>query len=136
MYRLQYRNFGPHESLVVNHTVDVDRSDHAGIRWYEIRDPQGSPVIYQQGTYAPDGDHRWMGSAAMDGAGNIAVGFSVSGPTTFPSIRYAARLTTDPPGTLGQGETNLFVGSGSQTHSTGRWGDYSMLVVDPSDDCT
>ncbi len=136
MYRLQYRNFGTHESLVVNHTVDVDGTDHAGIRWYEIRDPRTAPVIYQQGTYAPDADHRWMGSAAMDGAGNIALGFSVSGPTTSPSVRYTGRLATDAPGAMTQGEADLTVGSGSQTHSSGRWGDYSMLAVDPSDDCT
>jgi hypothetical protein len=68
MYRLQYRNLGTHESLVVNHTVDVDGNDHAGVRWYEVRDPGGSPTLYQQGTYAPDAFHRWMGSAAMDAA--------------------------------------------------------------------
>ena len=79
MYRLQYRNFGTHESLVVNHTVDADGSDHAGVRWYEIRDPRTSPSVFQQGTYAPDTDHRWMASAAMDASGNMALGFSVSG---------------------------------------------------------
>jgi subtilase family serine protease len=136
MYRLQYRNFGDHEALVVNHTVDADGNDHAGIRWYEIRDPQTSPFIYQQSTYAPDGDHRWMGSAAMDRAGNLALGFSVTGATTFPSIRYAGRLATDPLGVLAEGETTLVAGSGSQTHTAGRWGDYSMMAVDPGDDCT
>jgi subtilase family serine protease len=136
MYRLQYRNFGDHESLVVNHTVDADGNDHAGIRWYEIRDPQTSPFIYQQSTYAPDGDHRWMGSAAMDRNGNLALGFSVTGTATFPSIRYAGRLATDPLGVLAEGETTLVAGSGSQTHSSGRWGDYSLMAVDPGDDCS
>jgi subtilase family serine protease len=136
MNRLQYRNFGTHESLVVNHTVDVDGTDHAGIRWYEIRDPGTAPSIYQQSTFAPDADHRWMASAASDGMGNIALGFSVSGATTFPSIRYTGRLASDPPGSMTQGETDLIVGSGSQTHASGRWGDYSMLAVDPRDDCT
>jgi hypothetical protein len=134
MYRLQYRNFGDHESLVVNHTVDADGSNHAGIRWYELRDPQTAPWIFQQSTYAPDTDHRWMGSVAMDGAGNLAIGFSVSSSTTFPSVRYAARLASDPAGVLAQGETSLVVGAGSQTHSSGRWGDYSMLTIDPTDD--
>jgi subtilase family serine protease len=136
MYRLQYRNFGTHESLVVNHTVDADGTDHAGLRWYEIRNPGTSPVIYQQGTYAPDLDHRWMGSAAMDSAGNIALGFSVSGSVTFPSIRYTGRLASDPLNLMTLGEADLIVGTGSQTHATGRWGDYSTLVVDPADDCT
>lgn len=136
MYRLQYRNFGNHESLVVNHTVDVDGSDHAGIRWYEIRNPGSSPSIYQQGTYAPDTNHRWMGSVALDSAGNMALGFSVVGPSTFPSIRYTGRLAADPPNLMTLGETDLAVGTGSQTNSTGRWGDYSMMVVDPVDDCT
>jgi len=136
MYRLAYRNFGTHESMVVNHTVDVDGTNHAGIRWYEIRDPGGTPAIYQQGTFAPDANHRWMGSIAMDGEGDIALGYSVSGTSTFPSIRYTGRLAADPPGSMTQGEGTLMAGSGSQTSSSGRWGDYSMLAVDPADDCT
>lgn len=136
MFRLAYRNLGTHEALVVNHTVDVDGSDHAGIRWYEVRNPLSSPVIYQQGTYAPDADHRWMGSIAMDGNGNIALGFSASSATTPPSIRYTGRLAGDPPGELPQGEVELVAGGGAQTHTSGRWGDYSALTVDPDDDCT
>ncbi len=138
MYRLAYRNFGTHQSLVVNHTVDAG-SGRAGVSWYEVRDPGGTPTIYQQGTYAgdsPDSEHRWMGSIAMDGTGNIALGYSVSSGTVYPSIRYVGRLVGDPMGTLPQGETSLMVGSGSQTGSGARWGDYSMMAVDPSDDCT
>jgi subtilase family serine protease len=136
MYRLQYHNFGDHESLVVNQSVDVDGLDHAGIRWYEIRSPGNNPTIHQQSTYAPDADHRWMGSAAMDRFGNIALGFSVSSASTSPSIRYTGRLADDPPGVMTQGEADLMVGAGSQTHSSGRWGDYSLLAVDPVDQCT
>lgn len=111
---------------MTNHTVDVDGSDHAGIRWYELRNSGGGWSIYQQGTYAPDGDDRWMGSIAMDGAGNMALGYSVSSSTTFPSIRYVGRLASDPLGTMPQGDTQLIAGSGYQTHASGRWGDYSM----------
>jgi hypothetical protein len=135
MYRLAYRNFGDHEALVVNHTVDVDGADHAGIRWYEIRNPAGVPLLYQAGTFAPDAAQRFMGSAAMDGAGNLALAYSVSGATTFPSIRYAGRLASDPLGTLPQAEASLIAGSGYQTNAS-RWGDYSALTVDPTDDCT
>jgi len=136
LYRLQYRNFGDHESMVVTHTVDVDGTDHAGLRWYEIRNPGSSPSIYQQGTYAPDSNHRWMGSVALDSAGNLALGFSVTGPSTFPSIRYTGRLATDPPNLMTLGETDMMVGTGSQTNTSGRWGDYSSMLVDPVDDCT
>jgi len=135
MYLLQYRNFDTHESMVVNHTVDAG-SDHAGIRWYELRKGAGGWGIHQQGTYAPDDDHRWMGSIAMDGDGNIALGYSVSSNTTYPSIRYSGRLVGDPLGTLPQGETTLIAGGGSQLHSAARWGDYSTMSVDPTDDCT
>jgi Fibronectin type III domain len=136
MYRLQYRNFGTHESLVTNHTVDVG-ADRGAIRWYEVRNPGGSPSIYQQGTYAPaDTLHRWMGSAAMDKDGNLAIGYSVSNSLTFPSIRFTGRQATDPLNTLTVAESDLRAGAGSQTHSTGRWGDYSMLAVDPTDGCT
>jgi subtilisin-like proprotein convertase family protein len=134
MYRMAYRNFGTHESIVVNHSVDA--GGKAGVRWYELRNPSGVPVTYQQGTFAPDSNHRWMGSAAMDRDGNIAIGYTASGTSLFPSIRYAGRLATDPLGVLAQGENTLIAGGGNQTHSSGRWGDYSFLSVDPVDDCT
>jgi hypothetical protein len=137
MYRLQYRNFGTYQAMVVNHTVDVDGNDRAGVRWYEIRNPHGTPVIFQQGTFAPaDTVNRWMASAAMDAAGNIAIGYSVSSGTVFPSIRFTGRLAGDPPGTMTVAESDLRIGTGSQTDTSGRWGDYSMLTVDPVDGCT
>ncbi len=142
MHRLQYRNFGAHESLVTNHTVNVG-GGQAGIRWYELRKSGANPFsMYQQGTYAGDAapndfNHRWMGSAALDKSGNLAIGYSVSALSgTFPSIRYVGRLANDPLGVLSQGETSLIAGNGSQTDAAGRWGDYSMLAVDPTDDCT
>ena len=135
MYRLQYRNFGSHETLVVNHTVDAG-DDHAGIRWYEVRKNGGDWGIYQQSTYAPAGDHRWMGSIAMNGAGDIALGYSVSSKDTSPSIRFTGRLDGEALGSMTQGEGQIIAGSGHQTHSSGRWGDYSMMSVDPTDDCT
>lgn len=136
MYRLQYRNFGSYQTLVTNHTVDADGSDHAGIHWFELRDTGSGWSLYQEGVYAPDDDHRWMGSVALDQRGNLALGFSVSSSSTYPSIRYAGRLVNDPPGALSQGEAELIAGSGYQQHNSGRWGDYSMMAVDPVDDCT
>jgi uncharacterized repeat protein (TIGR01451 family) len=136
MHRAQYRNFGTHETLVANHTVDVgDSPDHAGIRWYELRDPGGTPTIAQQSTYAPDAEHRWMGSIAMNGLGDIGLGYSVSSADRFPAISHTGRLATDPPGTM-QNEALMFAGSGSQVGSGNRWGDYSSMNVDPTDDCT
>ncbi|MFL6612086.1 MAG: hypothetical protein ACJ8HF_27970, partial [Pseudomonas sp.] len=137
MYRLAYRNLGTHESILATHTVDSG-SDIAGVRWYEVRDPNGAtPTVFQQGTYAPmDGTDRWMPSIAMDHQGNIAVGFSASSTSVYPSIRYAGRLVSDPPGQMSQGEETLIAGTGSQTGSVGRWGDYAQMSVDPTDDCT
>lgn len=138
MHRLQYRNFGTHESLVANHTVDANGANRAGVRYYEVRRtlPGGAFFINEQATFSPDTNHRWMGSAAMDKDGNLAVGYTVSGPALFPSIRFAGRLATDPPNGLFQGESTLIAGSGSQTSSFSRWGDYTMLAVDPVDGCT
>jgi hypothetical protein len=138
MHRLQYRYFGTHETLVTNHTVNAG-GGHAGVRWYEVRKATGSWNIHQQGTYAGDGsnsEHRWMGSAAMDSAGNLAIGYSLSSGAVYPSIAYAGRLVNDPLDTMPQGEAMLIAGGGSQTHYAGRWGDYSMLSVDPTDNCT
>ncbi len=136
MYRLQYRNFGSYQTMVLNHTVDTNSADHAGIRWYELRNSGGGWNIRQQGTFSPDTAHRWMGSMAMDGAGNIALGYSVSSSTMFPAIRYTGRLAGDTLGQLPQGEGTIINGTGAQTHSASRWGDYSSLSVDPVDDCT
>src|SRR5713226_8394634 len=133
MYRLAYRNFGDHESLVVNHSVSAGSS--VGVRWYELRSPGTTPTVFQQSTYAPDANFRWMGSIAMDKAQNIAVGYSVSSSSTFPSIAFTGRLSTDPLSTL-QSETMIIAGAGSQLPNLNRWGDYTSLSVDPVDDCT
>jgi hypothetical protein len=133
MYRLAYRNFGDHESLVANHSVTAGSS--VGVRWYELRSPGGTPAVYQQGTYAPDASFRWMGSIAMDRSGDIALGYSVSSSSLFPSIRYAGRLPTDPLGTM-EAEKSIVAGGGSQTRNLNRWGDYSSMSIDPTDDCT
>jgi hypothetical protein len=140
MYRLSYRNFGDHEALVINHSVTSGTG--VGIRWYELRNAAGqtlgsaAPVLFQQGTFAPTNDFRWMGSAAMDKTGGIAIGYNISNATTIvPSIRYAYRGPSDPAGTLGN-ETSVLVGSGSQTGNLTRWGDYSTISVDPVDGCT
>jgi hypothetical protein len=137
MNRLQYRNFGSHQTLVTNHTVDATGSDRAGARWYELRNTGGGWSIYQQGTFAPDTNHRWMASAAMNGAGDIALGYSVSSTIVSPSIWFTGRLDGDLPlGEMTQGEGTIINGSGYQQHSSGRWGDYSAMSVDPLDDCT
>src|SRR5712671_3338362 len=134
MYRLAYRNFGNHESLVVNHSVVAGSG--GGVRWYEIQNPGGTPVVAQQSTFAPDSNYRWMGSVAMDQAGDLAVGYSVSAASAiFPSIRFAGRVPTDPASTL-EAEVNIVSGAGSQNANLSRWGDYSAMQVDPVDDCT
>src|SRR5437868_6212990 len=134
MYRLAYRNFGDYEALVVNHSVTAGSS--TGVRWYELRPAGGNLSIFQQGTYAPDSNYRWMGSIAMDQSGNMGLGFSVSGSSIHPQIHYTGRLATSPAGQMDQGEASIIDGAGSQTGTLSRWGDYSMMAVDPSDDCT
>jgi hypothetical protein len=136
MYRLQYRNFGTHETFVTNHTVDVDGTNHAGVRWYEIRRTNNAFSLHQAGTFAPDAHHRWMASAAMDRDGGIGVAYNVSSGTVFPSVRYTGRLAGSDPGVLDQGEADIIGGAGSQTHTASRWGDYSNVSVDPVDGCT
>src|SRR5438128_7940562 len=138
MNRVQYRHFADgHESLVANHTVGVGTSgNQAAVRWYEIRNLSSTPTVYQQGTYNPSTDNRWMASIAMDQAGDIGLGYSVSSSAISPSIRYTGRLSNDPLGTMPQGEATMIAGSGSQTSGFNRWGDYSMMAIDPTDDCT
>jgi len=106
-----------------------------GVRWYELRNPQSVPELHQQGTYAPNPMYRWMGSVAMDKKGNMLIGYSVASGKSFPSIRYAGRSASDPPNTMSI-ERVVTPGRGSQTATLDRWGDYSSISVDPSDDCT
>jgi hypothetical protein len=130
MYRLAYRQF-PNgvESLVFNHSVST------GVRWYEVRSPNSTPAVFQQGTYGPNSTTRWMGSIAMDQSGDMALGYSVSSSSVYPSIYFTGRVAADTPGSM-EGEQLIFSGSGSQTGGVSRWGDYSAITVDPIDDCT
>ncbi len=166
MFRLAYRRFADHESLLVSHSVDTGSpNSRTSVRWYELRDPNAaSPTVFQQSTYAPDTKHRWMSSIAMDKVQNLTIGYSASSTTIFPGIRYANRASGDPLNRLGP-ETLLKDGQGTQRcklangrclcplqdesgnpildrngnarcDTVSRWGDYSSLTVDPTDDCT
>jgi hypothetical protein len=135
MFRLAYRNIAGVESLIGNHTVSA--TSVAGIRWFELRGVTAGPeTVFQESTYQPDTTWRWLGSTAMDNQGNLALGFSASSAAINPQIRYAGRLATDPANSLAQGEATLLAGTGSQTATNNRWGDYSAMSVDPADDCT
>jgi hypothetical protein len=137
MFRLAYRNFKGYESMVTSQSVEATPGV-AGERWYEIRRVNGTYSIHQQGTYAPaDGVHRWMGSIAMDKNGDMGLGYSVvNGTNVFPGIRYTERMAADPLGQMTLGEGTIINGSGVQTTTNSRWGDYTDMTVDPVDDCT
>jgi len=133
MYRLAYRNFGDHESLVVNHTVAG--GPLAGVRWYEIRSPATAPFVFQEGTVVDPNVNFWMGSIAMDKMGDIALGFSASSKTLYPSVALVGRMPEDPLGRM-QAPDFIVNGAGVQKTSFHRWGDYSSMAIDASDDCT
>ena len=135
MYRLVYRNFSDHSTLLASHSIVAGTS--GGVRWYEIHNPETSPTIFQSGTFAPDTQYRWIPAIAMDQNQNIAIGYSRSGSAAgqYPSLVYAGRVPSDPLGTL-EAEVVLKAGLGSQTGGGDRWGDYSSLTIDPTDDCT
>jgi hypothetical protein len=134
MYRLAYRNFGTYQAMVVNHSVTTSTAS-SGVRWYEIRNPAGTPSIFQSGTFSPDSTSRWMGSIAQDKQGNMLMGYSASSSTLKPGIRYTGRLVSAAAGSM-QTENTLLTGAGSQTGGLSRWGDYSTMSIDPSNDCT
>ena len=133
MYRFAIRHFADHDRAVFNHAVG--NGSRVAFRWYEIYDPAGTATVNQQGTYAPDGTYRWMGSMAEDQNGDVAVGYSASSSSMHPAIRFTGRVPSDPAGSL-ESEASIVEGAGSQTGNLSRWGDYTALQVDPSDDCT
>lgn len=137
MFRAAYRKVGSTESILVSHTVNalVPPANQAAVRWYEIRTPGTTPTLFQQGTYAPTAANRWVSSMAMDEGGNIAVGYSISDATMFPSINVTGRLAGDALSSLGA-EVSMFAGLGAQNGSLNRWGDYTLMSVDPRDGCS
>ncbi len=135
MQRLVYRNVNGHEAIVALHSINT-AAGGGGVRWYEFRlNNTRDPVLYQQGTYAPDSLYRWLPSMAIDRKGNIGVGYSFGGSTNFPGQRFAARLASDPAGQLTFHETVLVQGEASQKNQS-RWEDYTTTTLDPTDDCT
>jgi hypothetical protein len=135
MWRLQYRNFTTHETLCGSFVTDVDGTDHAGVRWFELRRSGGGAwALFDEGTYAPDAHSRWMSSAALDASGNLAIGYNISSSTVYPGIRYTGRLASDSPGTLTLPETTIIAGTAA--NGSNRYGDYSSMSIDPSDGCT
>ncbi len=136
MYRANYHNFGPYESITTSFTVEASSSGQAGIRWWELRNLSTTPTVYQEQTYSPDTAlYRWMGTSAMNKAGDLAFSYSGSSSNVYPSLYISGRYAGDLLNSLAQGEGTLYAGTASQT-SGSRWGDYASMKVDPSDDCT
>src|SRR5205814_3819966 len=136
-----YQNRSGAESLWASQTVLLNYPNGpTAVRWYQFDVTGGNfpatPVQQQSWNNGNDGLWRWMPSIAVDQNGNMATGYSTSSATQQPSIRYAGRLAADPLNNLGQGEAIMTVGGGHQTHSSGRWGDYSMTTIDPVDNLT
>ncbi len=135
MYRFAIRHFADHDRAVVSHAVES--GSQVAVRWYEIYDPAGKVTLNQQGTFAPDATYRWMSSVAEDQSADIALGYSASSSSVYPAVRFTGRVPSDPAGTM-ETEASIIEGSGSQEGGTyaNRWGDYTAMQVDPSDDCT
>lgn len=137
MHQIHYRNFGSHESMVLNFLVNSDGIPiRSGIRWMELRRTDGSDwSVYQEGTYSPaDGLHRFMGGIAMDGSGNIGLGFSFSSPNHYPGLGFTGRKASDPLGTMTIDE--FIITEGFSSNPGDRYGDYAQMVVDPANDRT
>jgi hypothetical protein len=133
MYRFPVRHFADHDRATASHAVA--NGTQVAMRWYELFDPAGAVTLNQQGTFAPDTTFRWMGSMAEDRLGDIAMGYSASSTAIHPAIRFTGRVPSDPLGML-ETEASILEGTGSQTGGLSRWGDYTAMQVDPSDDCT
>jgi adhesin HecA-like repeat protein len=142
MYPLVYQNLAGVESIWAAHTVNNNQAGTGptGIRWYQFNVTgntiPATPAQQQTFTNGADGAWRFMPSINVDKQGNMAIGYATSSGSVEPAIRYAGRLAGDPANTLGQGEATMIAGGGHQTSSSGRWGDYSTMFVDPTDNCT
>jgi len=140
MYRLAYRNWKVgtvgFQQFLFSHSVTAP-GGQVGERWYEFRAPENTSNlhVFQQATFAPDSNHRWMGSIASDKMDNLLLGYSVSSSTMYPTVAYTGRLRTDPINTM-ESEATIFAGTGSQPDTSNRWGDYTSMAIDDGDGCT
>jgi len=142
MYPLVYQNLGGTESIWSSHTVNNNQggTGPTAIRWYQFNMTgntiPATPAQQQSFNNGGDGLWRWMSSINVDNGGNVAIGYSASSATVDPGIRYAGRLAGDPLNNMSQGEAIMTPGTGHQTSTSGRWGDYSSMFVDPTNTCT
>jgi len=138
-------------SLWTAHNVRVNSSgvassggDRNAARWYEIRNMTTTPVLNQSGTLfdnavsTPRGF--WIPSAGMSGQGHTALGSSTAGSSLFAAITLSGRLSSDALGTtqaftIGQTSATAYnLQTSGVIHQ--RWGDYSQVTVDPTDNMT
>ena len=135
MHRGQTRDLGKRKQAILSHTVDVDGSGKAGVRWYELWNHKDRGwTLKKENTFSPDSDHRWMGSIAMTASGSTCLGYSISSQSTYPSIGITGRKGTS--NHMNIKELVAFDGNiaaNVQTR-TARWGDYSAMSIDPVDD--
>jgi len=131
-FAANYRPFGTHNSWLITFNTFIDAQETGGIRWIELRNDGVNPwEIYQEGTYSiADGHSRLMSSAAMDAAGNIAMGYTTASTTLPVSLRYTGRFAGDPLGMMTVAETTIIDGPGVRTN-TNRYGDYAHMTMDP-----
>ena len=116
-----------------------------GVRFYEITNLSGTPSIRQSGTLfdsaASNPLSYWVGTIGTSGQGHTVLASSYAGPTAYAGVAFAGRLSTDPLGALsspvvlatGNGAYNVQTSSASGIQ---RWGDYTNVVVDASDNMT
>ena len=136
MNRVYYRKFATYESMVLNYTVDANAgisSPKSGLRWYELRRTTGNWSIFQQSTYAPDPDWRWMGTININSKGQIALGYNLSSPTKYASIYFTGRNIGDAANTMSIQEVVAKAGTAYGTFGN-RWGDYNDIAADVVND--
>ena len=85
------------------------------------------------------GTYTFYPSVAVDAQGNMGIGFSASSPTIYAGAYYAGRLVSDPPGAI---DSSVVYRNGLDYYyrtfggGSNRWGDYSGISIDPSDNST
>lgn len=134
MYRVPLRVDGEMSTFTATHSVQTD-AGRVGVRWYEVDLTGRTASVRQQGTFAlPDGKSRWLGTIAADRRGNLMLGYSAAGVSAPAGLYLSGRTPGYAAGQLGP-EVSL-VGERKAQVNSDRWGDYSAITVDPSDDCT
>ncbi|MCH7849446.1 MAG: hypothetical protein IIB53_13910 [Planctomycetes bacterium] len=123
--------------------ADPDNDGRVEVVWQDIRDngyPTNAPTVFQSGFINGTGANPWtyMPSINVNATGDAAIVYTQSSTVECPNMYYVSRLSIDALGTFQApvlARTSAGFYDSFASSNPDRWGDYSAVAIDPTDDC-